>query len=435
LSSYLRDTTLATKPATATAERKVVPLTLPKAERKRVQGHRERFWIIPFFNLTGTQSWRVTGSNRAGKQIRENFNDLKAAQCRQVELLTEYLGSQTETQIRATKLTDTQLRLCEAALCKLDCDDDLLPAVDYWLRHGKHKAVAESPRLDEAVEKFQAWLAGAKDENGNHVCTLRELTRNGLRNRINTFQCSIGNLRVNDITTETVEGFLGKLRVSPATRDGYRRNVSRFFSWCIERPRRWVTSNPCHEIKFEKGEQQPPRVLTVKQCKTLLSAAEPKGLAPYVAVCLFAGLRPFEAVRLDWGAVNLEDREIRLEATQTKTKRARVVAVSDTLLAWLQAYKGKPFVPINRRRKFNAVKRSAGFGTPNPKHPDLRPWPVDVMRHTVVSHYFRLTGSYGRTAEQFGNSEAVIKNHYQGRVTSKDTKQFYALRRTKGESK
>ena len=52
---------------------------------------------------------------------------------------------------------------------------------------------------------------------------------------------------------------------------------------------------------------------------------------------------------------------------------------------------------------------------------------LDVMRHTGCSHYFRKTGSYGQTAEQFGNSEPIIKGHYQGRVSSEDTKKFYAL--------
>ena len=42
--------------------------------------------------------------------------------------------------------------------------------------------------------------------------------------------------------------------------------------------------------------------------------------------------------------------------------------------------------------------------------------------------YFRSTGSYGRTAEQFGNSESIIKKHYQSRMSSKDTKRFYGLR-------
>ena len=57
---------------------------------------------------------------------------------------------------------------------------------------------------------------------------------------------------------------------------------------------------------------------------------------------------------------------------------------------------------------------------------------MDVIRRTAISHYFRHTGSYGRTAEQFGNSEAIIKKHYQGRVNSEDTKRFYALLPKKG---
>jgi len=133
---------------------------------------------------------------------------------------------------------------------------------------------------------------------------------------------------------------------------------------------------------------------------------------------------------LTWNAVNLNDREIRLEGNQTKTGRARVVSICDTLLVWLKAHEGEDFFPPNWRRAFDRVKLAAGFGTPDEqdKGLQLRPWPVDVMRHTAISHYFRKTGSYGQTAEQFGNSEAIIKAHYQGRVSSADTKKFYALR-------
>ena len=45
----------------------------------------------------------------------------------------------------------------------------------------------------------------------------------------------------------------------------------------------------------------------------------------------------------------------------------------------------------------------------------------DVLRHTAISHYFRATASYGRTAEQVGNLASIIKKHYQSRVSSKKT--------------
>jgi integrase len=410
---------------------------VPKPKRTPMTGLRQRFKITSFPNRGGSQAWRVEGTPRNGKYIRENYADLNMARQRQIQLEGEYHSGVEDQDAgrRATKLTDVQLRLCETALHKLDSDDELLPAVDYWLRHGKGKAVSESPRLDNAFEKFTAWLDGKPDENGNGLCTLREHSRKGLRIRVKVFCNSVPNLRVNDITPDTIEDFIGKLRVSPTTRDNYRRAVSRFFSWCIQRPRRWTTINPCHEVRVERGERQPPAVLTLEQCTALLKAAEPKGLAPYVSVCLFAGLRPFEASRLDWDAVNLKDREIRLEGYQTKTGRSRVVAISKTLAAWLEAHSGESFFPSNWRKAFDSVKEQAGFGTPDDKHPDLKPWPVDVMRNTAVSHYFRHTGSYGQTAEQFGNSEAIIKTHYQGRVSSDDTKAFYSLRPTKGANK
>ncbi len=321
---------------------------------------------------------------------------------------------------------------------RLDDDEEMLRAINHWLEHGRKQSVAESPRLDEAVEAFKQWL--------DTTPTLRDRTKGNLRLRVNVFANGIGNLRVADITPDVIEDFLDKRNVSPASRDNDRRAASRFFRWCIERPRRWATVNPCREVRVEKnGDAAAPAVLTIANCKALLRAAEThrKGrLAPYVALCLFGGLRPFEAARLRWEQVNLADKEIRIEANQTKTKRARVIAIDNTLAAWLRAYQGKPLYPANWRRDFDTIKAVAGFGNPErfPKEQrekigKLKPWPDDVLRHTGISHYFRSTGSYGRTAEQFGNSEAIIKRHYQGRVSTEDTKQFYALLPKKGGRK
>jgi integrase len=160
-------------------------------------------------------------------------------------------------------------------------------------------------------------------------------------------------------------------------------------------------------------------------------------LLPYISVCLFAGLRPTEAKRLAWSQVNLADREIRLDSTQTKTRRPRLVTITDTLAAWLAGQEPKPFHPANFTKDMAAVQRAAGFGNPK-ENPALKRWTPDAMRHTAVSHLFRKTGSYGLTAEQAGNSEAVIKRFYQGRVSSEETAAFYALRpttRTKKKAK
>jgi integrase len=405
----------------------VITLTVePRPPRPSV-GYRQPFKIQPFTNpRTGSQSWRVTGSKRDGTRVRENYAGQKAAECRQVDLTMDHLARETETAVRATKLTDTQLKLAEAAFMRLDADEEIMLAVDHWKTYGKQNAVAESPRLDDAVAQFQTWLQSTE--------TLRPKTKDNLRYRVAMFGNGMGNHRVADIVTEAVESYLDKRGASAASKNNDRRALSRFFSWCKERPRRWTKTNPCHDIKIHQVEKAPPSVLSVADCRELLRQAESYKcgkLAPYFALCLFGGLRPYEVRRLTPEAVNLTDGEIRLEGAMTKTKRPRVVAVCKTLRAWLARYEGTRFFPASWRKDFQRVINGAGFGTPTKAMPDLKPWVEDCLRHTAISHYFRNTGSYGQTAEQFGNSEAIIKRHYQGRVNSEDTKQFYALQPTK----
>jgi integrase len=438
-------------------------ITLPAVQPKPKAAKIElgpRFKIKSFGNASGTVSWRVDGYKRDGSRVRQNFADENKAKSAQIALETEYAQGHANTGIKATRLTDEQISLAEAAFIRLPDPRELPLAIEHWLRTGK-QAPVESPRLDDAFTQFSQWL---------DKCELRDLSIKNLRRRVNVFINSVPNLKVSDVTSEAIDGYLTKRAVSAKSKDNDRRAVSRFFSWCmgyedgdIRAPRRWTPANPCRREKRGKGgpkEDSKPAILTVKECEALLRKAErfERGrLAPYVAVCLFGGLRPFEAARLTWDTVNLTDKEIRLEGEQTKTGRSRVVAICKTLGAWLKAYKDKSFFPPNWRRDLDAIKESAGLinretakskGTFQKKKKGklvqahrywkkITPvnWVPDIMRHTAISYYFRKTGSYGETAEQFGNSEAIIKNHYQGRVSTEDTKAFYALLPKKGGRK
>ena len=134
-----------TEPTTATEATpgNVVALTI--APRTKPNHHRQRFTVQDFTNATGTKSYRVAGYKRDGTRIRENFADLKAAQCRQVELETESLARETDTAIRATKLTEVQVRLAETAFLRLDADQELLLAVDGWLKGGSKGPLPSPP--------------------------------------------------------------------------------------------------------------------------------------------------------------------------------------------------------------------------------------------------------------------------------------------------
>jgi integrase len=238
---------------------------------------------------------------------------------------------------------------------------------------------------------------------------------------------------VADVLPDHVEHYLAHLKVSAATKDSTCKGISSFFTWCMKGKRHWTVNNPCYAVEVEGGDDDnhEPVVLLVSECERLMRAAEMfKGgrLVPYLAICLFGGLRPFETARLGWDQVNLADGEIRLRANQAKTGKGRTIEILATLKAWLEAYKGRDEIyrPLYSK-DLRDLKASIGYGTLSQENSNMKHWVHDVLRHTAISHYFRQTGSYGRTAEQFGNSEAIIKNHYQSRVSSEDTKRFYAL--------
>lgn len=383
-----------------------------------------RFKITAFKNAGGSVSWRVSGTKRNGERIRENYPRENDARCRQTELEAEFLQGQSEIMLRATKLTEPQIRVAESIFTLFPDADQVRERFMSFLQCGAAIApvvTGDGKTIDEAFKKFKDWLDGKPDETGNNVCTLRDISKKSLRLRVNAFVQSCGHVRLSEITPERVEEYLAALKgISATTKSNYMRDISRFFSWCIERPRKWIASNPCEQITVARDEKGAPEILSVESCEKLLRAAEDANLAAYTAIGLFAGLRPFEISRLTWKQINLQDGEIRLEKNQTKTGRARVVAICDTLAAWLKAYEGQPIFPKGWHKQFRAVKKAAG----------ITKWPVDCMRHTSISHYFRKSGSYGQTAERYGNSEAIIKQHYQGLTSTADMNAFYAIKPT-----
>ena len=389
---------------------------------------KQRFRILPYTNpRTETASWRVTGTRRNGERIRENFADAPEAQYRHTELEAEFHATNGVAALRATRLTDEQVGIAEAAFKRMERDEDLLTAVDHWLRTGKPATIKESPRLDEALKAYEEWLETTTD--------LRPITKGHLRRRVGHFVRNVANVRVTDVQPDHIEKYLAHRNVSANTKDANCRALSSFFTWCMKGKRHWAINNPCYAVEIEgltSDDDREPVVLAVKECAALLRAAEQfenGRLVPYVALCLFGGLRPFETARLTWEQVNLVDGEIRLKGTQTKTGKGRIVAIEKTLKAWLSRYRKSGEIYCSTYDlELKGLRASIGYGAPTKENPDLKPWVPDVLRHTAISHYFRATGSYGRTAEQFGNSEAIIKKHYQGRVSSEDTKQFYALK-------
>src|SRR5512137_2561148 len=125
---------------------------------------KQRFKILKFINpRTDTTSWRVSGIKRNGERVRENYAEPQEAQLRYRELEGEFHATNGTAALRATRLTDEQVAIAEAGFKRLERDQDLLTAIDHWLRTGKPTAIRESPRMDDAFDRFKSWLEGTPE--------------------------------------------------------------------------------------------------------------------------------------------------------------------------------------------------------------------------------------------------------------------------------
>ena len=371
------------------------------------------FRIVEFSNRGGTTSFRVSGALR-GKRIRENFATRLAAEARRHELDTERLGQRTAEALRATWLTPEQLRTAEWIFHRTPEPDEVRHAFEWWGRKGQQEIAAhrhaDGLSLDDAFAKFAGWL----DQSTQRPATIRNL-----RYRVQMFVTAQGSMKLADVTPEVIEAWLGSLKSGAVTRHNNLRALSRFFAWCIERPQRFITANPAREIRIQTPERGEPEIYSLPEVMRLLVAAKrfrEGRFLPFVTLQLFGGLRPTEALHVV--PDRIRDGQLRLEARHSKVGRARTSDVDPVLAAWLKLCPHGPVSDPQKSKLLWAQLRAKAR---------LSRWIPDGLRHTAISHYFRRCGSYGTTAEWAGNSEAVIREHYQARTTVAETAAFWSL--------
>ena len=165
------------------------------------------------------------------------------------------------------------------------------------------------------------------------------------------------------------------------------------------------------------------KFLAVEQVVSLLLHAEKYELVPYVALGVFAGLRPEKELRaLDWSKVSLSEQTIRIDASLAKTRQRRVIEIGEALVAHLTPYAKRRGLVVDMseqefRTRWEKCRKDAG----------IVPWPHDVMRHTYATYSVAAFSDIGKLALQMGNSPQVIHANYKGLVSKADAERFWAL--------
>lgn len=175
-------------------------------------------------------------------------------------------------------------------------------------------------------------------------------------------------------------------------------------------------------------DESPPEVWDAATVERLLHAAEAVApdAVPGLAVMAFAGVRPYEAMRLKWEHIRMDaaSPSIVMLADVTKTRATRHVSISCNLREWLNRYRRDdgPLVASAAGMRADRERAMAAAG--------IAAWPKDVLRHTAATMLHGLTHDANYTASQLGHTggTSVFERHYRGVMpTPDDVERFWKI--------
>ncbi len=237
-----------------------------------------------------------------------------------------------------------------------------------------------------------------------------------------------------------------------------RRAAHAVFEFAMRRG--YIDRNPVATVeRVEPAPRDEVCILTAADAAELMDRAEKHApaLVPYLAIGMFAGLRPMNELRgLDWRDIDLEGGNITVRRASSKTNRARLVPISDNLRAWLET------VPPSRRKggiyysrrlldwiagkeprqdrrvaQPGKIKRKAkADGKKTRMEFEPIPWGQDILRHTRTSFRLAQTQNAPMVAEEGGHTLAIMRQHYVNRtIRAAEVKAFWNILPTKAARK
>jgi integrase len=222
------------------------------------------------------------------------------------------------------------------------------------------------------------------------------------------------------ITVEDLDNYFRDFGASPKSRANFRANVGVLFSYAKQR--RMIDCNPVEFTAKPKLPDNPPEIFTVDQMRNLLEAAqrEAPDVLPMLAIGAFTGLRDAEIRRLHWSEVNLVRGFVEVKGSKAKSARRRLVPVQPNLAQWLTPYATKTgsLLPINARKKLDAVRQEAG----------LTSWPKNGLRHSFASYRLAAIHDAPRVASELGHtSPTMLYSVYRELVAPEEAERYWNI--------
>ncbi len=296
----------------------------------------QKFIVNRFINRNGFVSWRVDGQLH-GIRIRKNFKTKEEAAAEKAAL--EIKAEQDLSGLRSitTALTVEQAREAEAVFRRLEGrTQSLAYYVDYALTNYRDP-IHDRP-IGEAAKDYLALRA--IDEQQAHL-SHRQFT--SFRCELRALEDAFRGKTVSELTPAALTDFFRRGLASKKGYNNRRGLVSAFLKHCLLKD--WIAANPIDKVAHFRGighRRGSAPTLTAEQCSSIMAWAENEhqgALVPFVALCLFAGIRPDhyqgEISKLEPKHVRLDTGVIMIEPEVSKVRMKRAVTIQPNLEAWL----------------------------------------------------------------------------------------------------
>jgi integrase len=279
--------------------------------------------------------------------------------------------------------------------------NDVAEAVEEFLDGRKHKTEAKDGRRAQLSACYETHVASwlrefAKTFPATAVC---DLSKDHL------------NLYIKPFTD-----------VSAKNRNDRRAAVKMFLSWATRQDYLPVNHRlfEADGMTRETVDAADTDFFRPSELQKLLDNAD-NTLRPVLAIAGLAGLRIEEIMRLEWEDVWRVEGHIEITARQAKTRQRRLVQICPALAAWLQPFSKTtgPVYPAGLYvfgRRF--VKLRETLKIPTRKN---------GLRHAFCTYHFALHANENLTAQQAGNSPAMIHAHYKGLATKADAEKWFGI--------
>ena len=387
----------------------------------RVGSGRNSVLVSRWVNAGGYELWRFK-SPATGRHVR------RAKQSEARRLAREHLDAVETGEREFLEFSRAKKLLLARVMAELRTEADLVEALEFLKSRRKAKLI---PAL---VDDYLAHKIEEKGHLSRHLQAVRrDLSTLAARHEAET---------LGELTTETLKSWMAERvgKVGAKRKNDCRTNLLSLYNFAhkmgeLPDDRALLVARRLPIVQVER--LKAIRYAHKEEALFLLRNVRPD-YRLWMILGMFAGLRPEEVVPekgrfrrgLDRAEIDDETATVYIpREVAGKAKAARRVPFPPNFEAWLEwaGWNSSQVGPIAAKSAARADETWRLGKLLDEHFQRAEGWPADILRHTYASHRSPIIKSLPALALEMGNSEKILKEHYNQPLPEAEAEAFFQL--------